>query len=197
MHHLLVRIMGRIVHADLQKSVTEDAVGIAVVRIDLDGLTGIDSRWFELVTRIKNVCEVAYGTGICRSDLKGFFECFFGAIKVVWVAGFPRLANQRITQPVKCLPIARITLDQLLVIGDLGVRPGGLSENVIEYLKEMRKGPQLLSSISIGKFSWSPPPQKDLPEGDSRLPPVRHKLRFDAGRSGGLNTVLCRLPRPS
>ena len=62
---------------------------------------------------------------------EAFLQRFFGAIEIARIAGLPRFANQRVTQSIKRFPIAGITLDQRLVIGDLIVGPAGLSESMI------------------------------------------------------------------
>src|SRR5205809_3748645 len=82
------------------------------------------------MARVENIREMTHGSGIIRRNLQRTFERLLGAIEIVRIADLARFTDQRLAQSIIGLRVARITPQQLLIIGDLIVGPRSLGKRV-------------------------------------------------------------------
>src|SRR5207247_11242947 len=90
----------------------------------------VRSRTLEYKALVENIREMTHGSGMIRRDLQRTFERLLGAIEIVRIADFARFTDQRVAQSIVGLRVARITPQQLLIIGDLIVGPRSLGKRV-------------------------------------------------------------------
>src|SRR5262249_11772241 len=105
---------GVLVLAKLQQRIAEHSVSVAVTWIEVDRTTRLGCRFLELVTRGKDVGEVARGGGACGRQVQRTAKRLLGQGEIAQVAGLARLLDVGIAQSRVAGRALRSTLDQAL-----------------------------------------------------------------------------------